>query len=264
MEKARTRRDGLATLAFWPDGHTFERTALFLDGMPYVPVLAPLSEFLVERGYGVIQPQYFGSFDSEGLLTPDAAVRTVFSVERQLHTQPWYDFRNEREFRPAPEIDVAAAHSYGTNVLFSALLGGFRPRVMILQSPFFLFGAGGETAGQRADFSGHVRQMVSALPLTFRFDSEETWTQFFVNGVQAHPPAERVEASERKTKLICVVGDKDADIDAARSREFVEHAARVYRHAFELAEYVVVPGAGHSQSALNTPDILSLVASYLL
>lgn len=84
MQKARTRQNGLTCLVFWPSGNSFNRTALFFDGMPYVPSITPMTEYLVNRDYGVIQPQYFGTFDSDGNLTPDSAVETVFEVARQI------------------------------------------------------------------------------------------------------------------------------------------------------------------------------------
>ena len=160
-------------------------------------------------------------------------------------------------------MDLAAGHSYGTNLLFSAMLSGFRPRVMVLQAPFFLFGANGNEAGQRGDFTSHVQQMVSALPLTFRFDSEQTWMDFFVHNRQVHPPRDKVLPSDRPTKLICVVGEQDGDIDAEKSLEFIERAATAYSQVFELVDYLVVPGGGHDQSSLMTAEFVRVVGSNL-
>lgn len=258
MQKARTRRNGLACLGFWPNGREFSKTALFFDGMPYVPTITPMTEYLVDRGYGVIQPQYIGTFDSDGQFTPQSAVDTVFEVDRQLKDSPWYNYRNETEFRVSGEVDVAVAHSYGTNVLFSALLRGFRPRIMILKSPFFLFGSNAGEAGQRGDFSGHVRQMIGALPLTFRFGSNEEWFDYFVNKPQAHPDPETVLAGKR-TKLLCVVGDKDGDIDPEISRAYIEKAAERYSQAFDLVNYLVIPGAKHDQGTMMVPNFLEAV-----
>lgn len=258
MQKARTRRNGLACLGFWPSGAAFDKTALFFDGMPYVPAITPMTQYLVDRGYGVLQPQYMGTFDSDGKLTPQSAVDTVFEVTRQLKENPWYNYRSEAEFRVAEDVDLAVAHSYGTNVLFSALLQGFRPRVMILKSPFFLFGSNAAEAGQRGDFTGHVRQMIDALPLTFRFESNDEWFDYFVNSPQVHPAPEAVSAGTR-TKLLCVVGDNDGDIDPQVSRSYLETLADRYGHAFELVDYLVIPGAKHDQSTMMVPEFLQAV-----
>lgn len=232
--------------------------------MPYVPAISPLSNYLVSKDYGVIQPQYYGSFDSEGYLTPKRAVSTIFEIEKQLKKRPWRNYRNDKDFVPPPTVDLAAAHSYGTNLLYSALLMGFRPRLMILQSPFFLFGANGMQAGQRADFTTHVQQMANALPLTFRFDRERTWMNFFVRSPQIHPPTRKVPSSRQRTKLICVVGSNDGDIDAGASRAYIEQAANTYKQAFELIAYIVVPGAGHDQATLMSAEFMRIVEPHLM
>lgn len=157
---------------------------------------------------------------------------------------------------------MAVAHSYGTNVLFSALLRGFRPRVMILKSPFFLFGSNAAEAGQKVDLSGHVRHVASALPLTFRFASNDEWYDYFVREPQHHPDPDSVPGGAR-TKLLCVVGDCDEGLDPEVSRAYLRDAAKRYSHALELIDYIVVPGATHDQSSMMVPEFLQAVDALL-
>lgn len=261
MEKARTRDAGLATQVYWPSEEGFAHAAAFFAGLPYVTDVEPTTEVLVDLGFGVFQPQYRGTYDSDGLFSPNSAIDTAFDLRDLLAAgKPIRDLREERDIEVPSRISVTAAHSFGTNVLLQAILRGLEPDVAILLSPFFEFGADGEKAGAKVDMPKHVRHIRQALPLTIRMESAEIWERFFYKEKQSFPAPDAAQAS-RPTKLLCVVGEGDPGIDAAKSREYAEAFCDRYSRNVELVDYVVVNEAPHAQKSLLTPPVREAIAS---
>lgn len=257
MYKARVRADGIASLVYWRGSRDgFDRTALFLNGMPYTPELNPfLREFLLDLGYGVVAPQYLGTFDSDGFFSPESAVETVFRSCNQLHYQPWFNLRGEHKFRVGAEVKLAIGHSFGTNILFSALLSGFRPPVMVLLSPYLLFGSARSKADAIVDAAQHMRHVRAALPHTFRLIPGQAWENFFYLAPQGPPDPADVPAG-RKTKLVLITGEKDPGINSAQTQSYAYDMAARYPHAIATLDYFAVPHGTHDPETIMKEGIV--------
>ena len=77
MIKARIRVEGIACQVYRSVQAGFDKTAVVVPGIPYVTDQEAITPFLVEMGYGVFQPQYLGTFDSDGKFTPESAIETL-------------------------------------------------------------------------------------------------------------------------------------------------------------------------------------------
>src|SRR5680860_100370 len=109
MTRYRWRSRGVAGNVF-DQGDGFP-IALVLPGLPYVPGSSEYIERLAEE-FCVVQPQYAGTYDSEGEFTPSSAIRTVTDTIDRLE-EGLFDARSERLIaRGCPEILVA--QSFGT------------------------------------------------------------------------------------------------------------------------------------------------------
>jgi hypothetical protein len=255
MYKARIRVDGLACLVFRPEERGFDKTAVVASGIPYVTDEEPITPILNELGYGVIQPQYIGTFDSDGRFTPEGCIETLLRVQAMLerHSE-LFDLRGETRFKVGRSVDVVAGHSFGTYVAIGAVLRGLPARVALAFSPMFEFGAKRAEVGLKVDLEKHVRHMSEALPLTLRMKSSKIWRQFFLTRNEYHPSPNRAKCAQR-TKLFCAVGDSDPSIDAEVSAQYVRAFAAEYAECLELVDYRIIPGATHDVKTMLTPEL---------
>jgi hypothetical protein len=257
MNKARIRIDGLAALVYWPDGAGFSKTALIAPGLPYDLAQDRIVPVLTASGFGVIQPQYIGTYDSDGFFTPQGCIETLLRFERLIATHDrLYDIRGERYFNIGPRVDVLSAHSFGTYSAVGALLRGLRPSLTILMSPMFEFGAKRAEVGLQLDVRKHVRHIANALPLTFRMKTVAEWEDFFLDQTCFHPrPNDVTCPSPSDVFVIC--GDADTSLQLCQSVQYVRSFCESYKQCLHLTTHEIVAGGTHDVSTLLTPEIVS-------
>lgn len=263
MNKARVRINGLASLVYWEDEVGFDQTALVVPGLPYETSESPFVQLLAPASFGVIQPQYMGTFDSEGEFSPESAVETLLRFQDVLrNNSELYDLRAERSFRVGNQINVLVAHSFGTYAAIGAILQGLRTPIAIMCSPMFEFGSRCQDVGIKVDMERHVRHISNALPLTFRLKSQEVWHDFFTTREKFHPEREEVTCPHR-TKLLIIAGDSDPSLDVKRSQQYVKGFISHYSHCLELADYLVVNGGNHDLLSLLNSNVVKAVKRVL-
>lgn len=263
MNKARIRVNNIAALVFWNDGDGFDRTAVVLPGVPYETSQDPLTPLLLSSGFGVIQPQYIGTFDSKGELSPDSCIETVFQIRNVIaQHETLYDLRGERSFRIGHSMDLLTGHSFGSFVAMGSILRGIGADRSLLLSPMFEFGIDRERAGIRLDMERHVRHIAAALPLTFRLKSERLWRKFFISERRFHPEPRKTSCQHR-TKLLVIAGDDDPSLEVTASRRYVTDFVARYSTCLELTTFVTVSNGTHDTKSLLTPEVEAQVRSFV-
>jgi hypothetical protein len=255
MYKMRIRSDGFAFHAYTHDRRVIRRIAAVLPGLPYVPGLQECGGFLYSLGYDVVQPQYSGTYDSDGAFSPQSAIQSVTRLRGVLSKGSVTDFRGGGTVTVEGGVEVAAAHSFGTWVLASALVSGFRPRAALLLSPFLGVGDQLREAGARADLSGQPDHIHGALPLTFRLASVTEWRAFFTDGSFSFGDA----AGGGSTRLIGVTGGEDPGLEPERTRRRFRWFVEKYAEACADSEFHIVPNAGHDEEGLLVEPVLERV-----
>lgn len=259
MNKARIRVQGLAAQVYWEKPVGFDKTAVVVPGLPYETTQEPITKILTDHGYGVIQPQYMGSYDSDGQFSPQGCVQTLFKLEDILKTSSeLYDIRGERVFRIGNSIDLIAAHSFGTYVAMAAILRGLQVPTAIMLSPMFEFGAKRDAVGLKVDMEKHVRHFSTALPLTLRLQSVDVWHNFFVTDEKYHPEPD-MTACTRQTRLLAVCGDSDPSLNVSASKTYVKNFALTYPKCLSMFGYEIVRGGTHSVSSLLTSKVCRII-----
>jgi hypothetical protein len=254
MNKARIRANGLAALVYWGDDPSgFDRTAFVIPGLPYELTLSPATELLVEMGYGVVQPQYRGSYDSDGMFTPENCIETILEFERLLEKKELNDLRGERRFRVGSSVEILAAHSFGTYVGVGAILRGLSPQLAVMFSPMFEFGTHAAEVGLRLDLDRHARHIAAALPLTFRMATPSILRHFFVDEASFHPLHDL--RCHKTVPIIAVVGDHDPSLVAETNRAYVTDFVKKHSSCLQLDDMIVVPGGEHDLETLLTEGI---------
>lgn len=258
--KARIRTNGIAGLVFWDERPGFDKTAVIAPGLPYAPTVETIAPLLTATGYGVVQPQYHGSFDSDGSFTPIGCIQSLRDVESIIFSNAELrDLRGDRQFAIGNSVDLIAAHSFGTYAAIGAILRGMDTKLAVMFSPMFEYGIRSFDVGLKVDLRKHVSHIAAALPLTFRMESESDWRHFFLEESEFHPRS--VPARSERVKVLCVVGDSDPSIDVDRSRRYIESFARSYESSLEFLEYKIVKKGNHSIETLLTDEVKELILS---
>lgn len=259
MNKARIREHiagyDLAAQVYWLGDGGFGRSAVSLPGLPSATTMDAITPLLCRWGYGVVQPQYIGTYDSDGdPFTPESAVRSVSLVQELVKTGKLHDLRGDRFVDSGRIVEVMAAHSFGTFVAMKAILQGLRPRIAVMLSPMFEFGKRSGEVGLTVDWRRHVDHMARALPLTFRMNDTKRWYDFFATAEHYQPDPATVVGSDTRVRIYCIVGEKDTSLIADKSRRYVEKFVGRYPTVLEFAGFRTIPGAGHDAEELLTAD----------
>ena len=113
-EGIRFREEGIAGKIF---GSGDSPWCLNLPGLPGRPDGTPAVDYLISRGLTVVQPQYGGTYDSDGDFDPREAWRTVRNVV-DLMARGLLSVDGSRSSAPV----LSMAHSFGTHALVRAAL----------------------------------------------------------------------------------------------------------------------------------------------
>src|SRR5262245_22220190 len=93
LEGTRVRVGDLAGSVFAADLARGARgVAINLPGLPSRIHATPLVPLLLETGYSVFQPQYYGTYDSAGRFDPYVAYRTVLDAVEVIRTGKVHEF----------------------------------------------------------------------------------------------------------------------------------------------------------------------------
>lgn len=239
--RIRFREGGLAGHLYInrsPDA-TASALAIMCPGLPYEPAEEAITPSLTAAGFDVIQLQYAGTYDSDGLFSPNAALATVSELCNSLNRS-----RSLVNRKNGISIDVAArptllvGHSFGSWVAARALEHVDVPRCVLI-APSLGYGRDAHYAGLAVDVSHQADYVAAALPYTFRLESLDEWRHFFTD---AGGTMWRPERMTSDTKIWPVLGTNDDGYDRNRIRSLIEELRR--RHSF-IEPLTLIPHVGH-------------------
>lgn len=255
MHKMRLREDGFAAQAFTHEDDRMRQIAVVFPGLPYIPGLQESGRFLFSLGYDVVQPQYTGTYDSDGKFSPHTAIGTVDRLRHLLSRSFVTNHRSGKKVAIESGIEFAAAHSFGTWVLANAFAKGFRPRVLLLLSPYLGVGRDLSDAGSRLDLRHQVDQLRDALPFTFRLSSYEDWKSFYTDGRFAF----YAPGHDGRSYVIGATGADDPGLDPRRTQDRFRWFVREYDEGVSGRNFFIVPSAGHDEADLMVEPVLEAV-----
>jgi hypothetical protein len=255
MHKMRIRENGLAVQAYAHQGDKLRQIAVVFPGLPYVPGLQECGRFLFSLGFDVVQPQYTGTYDSDGVFSPRTAIQTVDRL-RDLLSRPFVmNHRGQTKIAIESDIEFAAAHSFGTWVLANAFVTGFRPGVLLLLSPYLGVGADLPKAGSRMDLSRQADHLRDALPFTFRLSSYEDWKSFYTDGKFAFCEL----GHDGRSHVIGATGEDDPGLDPERTGDRFRWFVQEYHEGVSDSQFFIVPSAGHDEADLLVEPVLDAI-----
>lgn len=207
-----------------------------LPGLPGRPDGTPAVRALVDMGFGVVQPQYLGTYDSEGPFDPRESWRTI-SVVSELMRNGELSVGGESSRAHVGTV----AHSFGTHVITRAILEGVEVgHRLVLFAPMLGFGRNVETSGIRVDLRQHARDIAHLMPYTYRLSDPNILRNFFIDAAGDLPTG----IANTTGRVLLVAGSNDASLEASVALKW---AAEFFKQNIpNMATRVVeVPGAEH-------------------
>jgi hypothetical protein len=262
MEGTRFRAEGLGG-AFFAPAREEAPVAVNLPGLPARIHATPIVPTLLELGYAVVQPQYFGTYDSEGDLVPESAYRTVRVLLELLERGGLVDgWSHEPLLPPGRRVPLLVAHSFGTYVAMCALVDGLDFERVALFSPMPRFGRHSREDGLILDLDRHAQRIASVYPLTHRARGSDSLKRFFLDADDTWPTRRRPESGPSPTVGV-FVGADDPGIDAGRAMAATRSLAESLLGVGCVSVDKVIPHGQHGVDTLLAHDTAGVIRRFL-
>lgn len=132
MIEHRTYVEGVSISIFLADRP--KGNIVFASGLPqYIDKYHPVVEHMIKAGYNLIVPRYYGTFDSEGVLTITGATKTVEIATRLAKNGTFYDLYTKGDSDLGVDATYLVGFSFGA---LPALLQSEQVLKTILVCPF--------------------------------------------------------------------------------------------------------------------------------
>lgn len=231
------------------DNPSPDRVAVFLYGFPAFPGPNPGIEALLAAGYIVIQPHYWGTYDSEGLFSGETMVSTSAAlcalVARGYLTQS----KGETRFPLSPRITLCVGHSFGAAAAIRSVRDMPDLTTLVLLSPTAHYSTSQPDFGVREDGPSHLSYVRSSHPHTYRLADDSEWE--ILKGQDPIPNSPYPNALERS---ILVFGELDTYFDIPQAVQAMPGLVTAYCGDGLKVETRVIPGRGHPVSELVGSD----------
>lgn len=246
----RSLKHGLASLIeLQPEAKLPTIMSAFFTGLPSRNSVSPIVSQLANCNFSVIQPQYFGTYDSTGKLSPEGCVQSVFITQRIVSSGTIEDLQTQSLVDIPTSLDVVIGHCAGTCFAFDAVLRGLDVKLLVLLAPMLDFGIHCGEAGISVDFDSYVRYLASAFPRTHRMD-QRIWRNFFLYDNSIHPTPNHCSPRPTYVKTLAVVGENDPTLDIEKCKLYTHKILEKYREFVYLVDFIVLPDIDHSEKTM--------------
>lgn len=240
----------------------FHSIALHLPGLPNIPTpIAGITEFLVSRGFAVLQPHYPGTHDSNGVFDPYQTYRCVDIWSNAMKSGEIVDLRKGERLPAQKRLTLLSSHSFGTYVGMKALRSGFQVERALFFAPIFGFGRFAKAFGLKTDLAKHAKYIRDAYRETFRPATSDVIEKFYLDFDGDNYPACSNDLTH--TNCIAVVGQNDAVVDPDVNRRGTARFFAQHERRFTFAGALVAENADHSVQDMLTPDVGEKLLTWL-
>lgn len=207
MKRARFISEGLAADVY-SDGE-FERTSeagIYVYGFPGSTGPNPLTRFFTVRGVTMVQPHYFGTYDSAGLFSPGSAITSIDQVADVLSRGGTEDVKAHAPLDLPRNVTTLVGHSFGAFAALRAAKHISTLNTLILMGPAITFGKGTLGCGVHEDGEWQVSYVRRSRPYTYRLSSDDEWFAMYRGD---HNPPKDPEETSRLARVVGLVGSQD-------------------------------------------------------
>lgn len=258
MSRFRFIEDGLCCDVFYDKRKNKNECALFLYGFPATVGSNKLTDMLVEMGYTVLQPQYFGTYDSKGDFTPDSAFYTVKKVENIVSKSLVKNLKDNTIYKLPNIISVCIGYSFGAYVMRNTITYLKDLKKVILVSPVMSNNIRNSLCWVNEDGLTHLNYVLKTRPLTYRIANKEDWMVKYVNDkIFENIPSDKIEA------VLWLYGRNDPAMDEVKLKDKYIMATRKCLASNAHVIICAIDEGDHSINSLITEQSKNIICTIL-
>jgi len=181
MKRYRFIENGLCCDVYYNKEYSNNQCALFLYGLPATIGSNDLTELLVEKGYTVLHPHYFGTYDSLGDFTPSSAYKTVAKINEIVKNGTVRNLKNNTIVLLPNTITVCIGYSFGAFVLKHSIKYLETAKTILLTSPVMSNNKLNSLCWVNEHGEKHLNYVIRTRPFTYRIKNTTEWYDAYVN-----------------------------------------------------------------------------------
>ncbi len=242
IKKYRIIYNGVAADLFtdrtWP---SLDRPlAIFLPGLPDFCGPTALTSALVREGVAVLQPHFAGTYDSDGLFSPEGCRITLRETSHAITDGNLVPVGSKSPLAVAPTVTSLIGHSFG-GITALRYFNEFRDlHALIFTSAALHYSHEDPDYGLAEDGMEIYESLHASNPRTYRPAPISEW-ECILRGLDQLP--NRPLGTVHCVRVIYGENDKYFDINVARRN--VPELISAYAHTIAGLTIEVVQGAGH-------------------
>lgn len=185
MSRFRFIENGICCDVYYDKNRSNGQCALFLYGFPATIGSNSLTDILVNKGYMVLHPHYYGTYDSSGDFSPDSAFLTVKNIVDIVHRSTVINLKTDKPINLPTNISVCIGYSFGAFVLRHTIqyLCGSNNHLksILLVSPVMSNNPDNAYWWVNEDGEEQLNYVCKTRPFTYRIKDRNRWEIDYVN-----------------------------------------------------------------------------------
>ena len=157
-----------------------EKCALFLYGFPATVGSNKLTELMVDCGYTVLHPHYYGTYDSIGDFTPFSAFDTVKEIVKITRKSTVRNLKSNADYLLPKKISICIGYSFGAFVLKNAVHVLVDLENVLLISPVMSNNPLNRLCWVNENGQDHLDYVIRTRPLTYRIKDKTDWLHEYI------------------------------------------------------------------------------------
>lgn len=245
MKKFKSIQGDLTIDVYYDPESIPRNNAIFLGGFPVFPGPNILIEKLTKSGTIVFCPQYYGSFDSNGILTFRSMISTATDTAALIAQNQFNDAKSDYSPCKKTTVSLLAGHSFGGVVASYAAPSIPGLEQLLISSSGLLYSTSGNNSGLDEDFEVHLKNVRRTWRNTYRVGKLQDWTQITSGEL---PPQNDQQCTIRDAFVL--IGGSDSYFDAEKIlNSNTQVLMKLLGKKVNIRNHIV-EGAGHAPNSI--------------
>jgi hypothetical protein len=249
------KHNGIMSDVYEPEGGLAEHAAILLYGFPATISENAATDLLVSSGFSVFQPHYPGTYDSEGLFTPQSAVEVIPNLLEALSHGEVRDLK-KNSIRAVPrKVVVCIGYSFGCMISLRGIPYLTSLHSLLLLAPAISYGHAPIPSGWNETGPSFLDYLRRSRPFTYRLGETHSWHEFY-NGALNYPTGESPESLHT---IVGVAGAKDGSFNHAVLQQNFAPVVQRYAGSHPDIKLLTVEDGNHSLNSLITDKTTPII-----
>lgn len=259
MNRFRIIEKGLCCDVYYDKSLKEHKLALFLYGFPATIGENELTGELVKRGYMVLQPHYYGTYDSEGDFTPDSAFRSVNSIIDITRKSVVTNLKSNQITTIPQKISLCIGYSFGAYVLRHSLNQLIDVENVLLFSPVMSNCPQNQLCWANENALEHLQYVLRTRPYTYRIKDTSMWINKYVNDEMASCSLQNYNVK----KVAWIIGSKDDTIIKPVIIDRHEKVAHDLINPNAESKLIIVENGAHGINSLVNDNLMQQLDAFM-